>query len=1157
MLETGSIDIQEAASNPSGQSYIINFSYFLNRGLITNVEACNNDLLTYYKKLRQYNANITKLQKEFIFLENSITKITANRNVYTALIEEAEDNYNEAIQEFYNLTDWSYEAFVTEYQNVDEWARKEEDKAKNYLEDNTILDTIGKIYTSTVTINNYSGLLTNLDEEYRKLDLKCYGAEEYGVSIVSIPGDEEESINPSTQITIDNYTTDIQFKLIDGNGGEVVFHSSPNDRIFNISNALPYEYIIFTQIPKNYKLKYFINNQAREIDAHTASITRFPIYDYIENQAVNKRFVIIPNPEYAEEYLGYKKRIDLLIKEKKKVEKNFYKKYSRFLQEGTWSSQDYINSELYYLDALQVSNTSAQPKVSYTINVLEVSQLDGLQNYDFRVGDKTYIEDTDFFGYGIQEVPQSNGLGPLIVRSPIKEEVIVSEVEWHLDEPDTNTITIQNYKTRFEDLFQRISATVQTVQRNEITYPKTSIILDQSGLINSTLLTNSLEGIGGLGFALTTNDSVVSTNDGLMIRNLSNPANIMKLASTGLLVSTDGGDHWNTAISAEGISTNLLTAGTINTQQIWLMDGNNPSFRWDKSGLNAYGLDKDGRPIYDLKTYVRFDKYGLYGIKNDENYVATSLNDVRNKAFFGVTWDGFFIKNSYTNDGEVSITSEEDFVVRKGNIKRIHIGAVEFDDEGAPSKYGIKIRNDEGNTVFETGDDGNITVSGTINALAGQFTGKVIVGNSNNTHILIDGSVDNPIIQSSNYSDGAGTGWIIDSNGDATFSNVSVRGAIKTAVFEYEEIQAVGGAFLFRPSSTIKNVRYEPSTVTVINEDNISEEIETYYHYENGVKVYNDLLVTVEQPLMFREGNWVKISNYNTMGADPAIDNAAALSTYGLVHIYEIGSINVPTETTPSGEDEPIEPIDEEIIDLAYEFTLVGGCAVLDDIGIENIPGGALIDFGNHRQEGGIDVPGTQNYGIGINSSDNYVNLPARAISLFETTIHPNNTTKVTYNYRGILGTLPELPYTGNNAIVNPLYHNYMKGTQGIYTDNMYIGDASRFLAFYTENGIRKLRIKASDIIFEGTDGSEIDTKDSMIEVKITSSNGNIFKNGQGSTILTCTVLQGNNDITNNVSSYVWKKDGVVISGETTRTLEVLATDVNSTAVYTCDVTFD
>ena len=48
---------------------------------------------------------------------------------------------------------------------------------------------------------------------------------------------------------------------------------------------------------------------------------------------------------------------------------------------------------------------------------------------------------------------------------------------------------------------------------------------------------------------------------------------------------------------------------------------------------------------------------------------------------------------------------------------------------------------------------------------------------------------------------------MINKDGDAYFNNITARGAIKTAVFEYAEIQAVGGIFIFRPSSTIKSAR--------------------------------------------------------------------------------------------------------------------------------------------------------------------------------------------------------------------------------------------------------------------------------------------------------------------------------------------------------------
>jgi hypothetical protein len=61
------------------------------------------------------------------------------------------------------------------------------------------------------------------------------------------------------------------------------------------------------------------------------------------------------------------------VNEKRALNLQFYKKYSRFIQEGSWISEDYIDENLYYLDAESTLYTSAQPKVTYSINVLELS----------------------------------------------------------------------------------------------------------------------------------------------------------------------------------------------------------------------------------------------------------------------------------------------------------------------------------------------------------------------------------------------------------------------------------------------------------------------------------------------------------------------------------------------------------------------------------------------------------------------------------------------------------------------------------------------------------------------------------------------------------------------------------------------------------------
>ena len=67
---------------------------------------------------------------------------------------------------------------------------------------------------------------------------------------------------------------------------------------------------------------------------------------------------------------------------------------------------------------------------------------------------------------------------------------------------------------------------------------------------------------------------------------------------------------------------------------------------------------------------------------------------------------------------------------------------------------------------------------------------------------------------------------------------------------------------------------------------------------------------------------------------------------------------------------------------------------------------------------------------------------------------------KVSYKYKGILGTLPSRNL--HNVQAGPLYEAYMEGTQGIYTNNMYIGDDKQYIAFYKDaNGNSQLRLVA------------------------------------------------------------------------------------------------
>ena len=1115
-VDEGFISISNATSNTSGESYILNFDYYYNQGLLDR-ETVEADRLDFITAVAEKNSALQEKEKQRRDLEASLTALGSKRNVYTELVETARETKTDALGEFENLTGQSYEEYREaqtqaikydgdfyvltadteivpnkEYYTYDSQTEtmtlvESPDVAAistyyeildDFAEEDTIYSILGDLYVSSATINNYSGILTNIDQEYWDVRKQLRGSENYKVKVWA---DKDDNAQRHVFVELNDYLSGFEFTL-----GSYTGVSTVSKKFFDIESNE-------TEIT-------FVAPQGYTIDT-----ARYEI-----NDSKTATFKITCDETVA----GIEDEIEELQEQKDELTKDFNNKYSRFIQEGTWSSTDYIDSELYYLDALQVSNTSSEPTVSYTINVVELSQLEGFEWYLFDAGDKSYVEDTEFFGWA-----NVNG-----VLTPAREEVIVSEVEWHLEEPDKNVITVQNYKTRFEDFFQRISATVQTVQYNEATYAKISTLLDANGTINQNVLLESLNNLSGKQYNLTSNGSVMIDDDVILVQNLTNPANRVIINSEGIRVSSDGGNTWTTAISGQGIDIGAVYTGTLNTNEVIIGSKDSPSFRWDKSGISAYKSKED--ETYDLQTYVRYDQYGLYGIKEGDSFKAQNLQDVLDKAHFAVTWDGFFIKNSYTGGGKVQITSDNDFqVLQSGGNEKIKIGALEWTQDGAtttepipgvaPSLYGIRIKNDAGDTVLKTGDDGNLEIIGVINANAGNFEGLVTVGQNENDnskpYIVIDGrNNQDATISSSRYTqDGASYGWIINADGDAVFNNITARGAIKTAVFEYAEIQAVGGVFIFRPSSTIRSAAVSG----------------------------NNLVLTVEKPLLFKIGQWCKISNYISDGEATNPDVTNILLTNGLTHVYQI------TDITNGN------------------ITLSGAKALLDaiDKDADALIGGALVDMGNKA--------GTSNYGIGVNSSDNTVNLPARAISLFETIIDETKEPKVSYKYRGILGTLP----TMSSGVDSNIYQ-HMQGSQGIYTDNMYIGDNNQYLAFYTDSNDNKhLKINSSEIVYDIIDGQEVTWEEHIDEevdnatpimVEISSNIGNMILKTDTVVTLTCTVKKGNTDITNQVSTFTWTKldrsgniDPDWSSPTSGNQITIAASDVHAKAIFICEVT--
>jgi len=406
--------------------------------------------------------------------------------------------------------------------------------------------------------------------------------------------------------------------------------------------------------------------------------------------------------EYQEAYVTLIKELDY----------KFYKKYSRFIQEGTWISEDYIDDDLYFLDAQSVSYTSSRPQISYDISVMRISSIEEFKNKVFHLGDIAFIQDTEFFGYTY--VNQ--------IKTPYKEKVLISEVISHFDQPELDTFKVQNYKTQFEDLFQRITSTTQSLQYAQGEYARAASIVEPSGTINPETLQNSIALNEQLVYSAQ-NESVIYDSTGITVSDTTNPNNKVRITSGGLFITTDGGTTWKNAIRGEGIATQYLTTGAINTNNISIMDGNFTAFRWDSSGINAY-YKLGGDQGINLSKFVRFDHFGIYGMDNPDQtgaYAPTSEEQIWNDAKFGMTWKGFFLKNKYETH-TIEISSTDDIRVMNGSTELIKIGKL------GENKFGIRIADTSGYTVMETGTDGRLWLRNRLNISSTTGTNYIGIG---------------------------------------------------------------------------------------------------------------------------------------------------------------------------------------------------------------------------------------------------------------------------------------------------------------------------------------------------------------------------------------------------------------------------------------------
>ena len=376
---------------------------------------------------------------------------------------------------------------------------------------------------------------------------------------------------------------------------------------------------------------------------------------------------------YSEDiYYDYITKITLKnTNEVNKYNNNFYVTYN---EETTL--------QYLYQDAVFTSRKYAEPQITYNINVVDISSLQGFENYKPEIGQRVPIYDNEM---------NLNGF-----------EGFITSVSKSLESKQNTQVTIATYTNKFEDVFQKLTATMTDVKYNESAIYNAANAITDSGTINGdvfqkSLIDNSYQISLGVN-----NEITIDKKTGITLVDLDNNTAV-KLIGRGVFLTKDyKGDKeslWRTGITGEGINANALITGNIDTKNIniWNATEGQIRFMWNEQGLTAYGATGVvGSSTSSPQNFVDYNKYVRYNYEGLE-FVDKTGNITRSALKLG--WDGLDIRAQ--NDSLI-LNADKGLTIQNSTTTRLHLGKF------ADNLYGLKLMNNNGNTVFQNDSEGNL-----------------------------------------------------------------------------------------------------------------------------------------------------------------------------------------------------------------------------------------------------------------------------------------------------------------------------------------------------------------------------------------------------------------------------------------------------------------
>lgn len=474
-----------------------------------------------------------------------------------------------------------------------------------------------------------------------------------------------------------------------------VINDVGNDNAQYINVATPIPTVGFEEIGNQQKFKLG-SNEVYDKSSHMYNWNDY-VAKWQEYYGLQLDNLVLMN-KYIKICDDLEEAYNVYLKQLNDLEDYIQDNWGDYIVEGKYADNTICYTNILLAKSLEASDEYCIPKVTYNASVVDSS---GLIEYRMPLAE-TYNDLVRTLHNNGQIVPHAGDYVKLIDEQLglYGTPAVITSIKRSLDNPQSNTITVDTSYTDDEEFVGNIITATNTVLNNQDIYARTAI-LKADGTIEGGSLNKSLEQNNGDNIAFVgAKGSSLLDSTGLVVTNQGDARRKMRYAGNGVFGTSDNGTTWQSMLTPEGINANYINAGSIDTKHIQIMSGQHAKVTIDDLGL---AVKTTAASPYHLPTTTV-----SYGSTTVPNWNESGVNL---SAFIGVDRENnakLYVKGQLVADGGSKIgnwiVGEKDLYDTTQSVYLSPDGDASATINGA----------NRTNLVFRAGNNFGVTKTGTL-----------------------------------------------------------------------------------------------------------------------------------------------------------------------------------------------------------------------------------------------------------------------------------------------------------------------------------------------------------------------------------------------------------------------------------------------------------